>query len=128
MDALGHVHNARFLEYYEAARADLVEEIISIDRPTGIGLVVGRHEIDYLVPLIYRPAPLAVDLWTDRIGTTSFTVGSTVGEPDGSVIYGRARTVVVAIDTATGRPRPLPDEVRSVLSAYLLDEPDEVST
>lgn len=121
MDALGHVHNARLLEYYEAARVSLVADLVRLDRPAGVGLLVGRHEIDYRLPLVYRPAPVAVDLWVERIGTTSFTVGYTLCEPDDSVVYGRAKTVIVAVDTTTGTPTPLPVQVRDALADYLPD-------
>ena len=121
MDALGHVHNARLLEYYEAARVALVADLVRLDRPAGIGLVVGRHEIDYRVPLVYRTEPVAVDLWVERIGTTSFTVGYTLCETDGSVVYGKAKTVIVAVDTSTGGPIALPEKIRTALADYLLD-------
>lgn len=125
MDALGHVHNARYLEYFEAARASLVQELIRIDRPIGIGLVVGRHEVDYLVPLVYRPEPVAVDMWLERLGTSSFTLSATVGEPDGGVIYSRARTVVVAVDAQSGRPVPLPGPIRMALADLVVDTGDD---
>lgn len=128
MDALGHVHNARLLEYYEAARVALVADLVRLDRPAGIGLVVGRHEIDYRLPLVFRPEPVAVDLWVERIGNTSFTVGYTLCEPDGSVVYGRAKTVIVAIDMATGAPAPLPPQVREALADYLPEPSPEAGS
>ena len=67
------VHNARFLEYFEAARADLVNELVDLGRPLRMSLVVARHEIDYLVPLVYRQEPIPVDLWVERIGGSSIT-------------------------------------------------------
>ena len=124
MDALGHVHNGRFLEYFEAARADLVNELVDIGRPDGLGLLVARHEVDYLVPLVYRRVPIAVDLWVERIGRTSFTVGYEVVEDDRSVIYGRALTVIVAVGLPSGRAEPLPDFVREALNGYLREPTD----
>lgn len=124
MDALGHVHNARFLEYFEAARADLVNELVDIGRPAGMSLLVARHEIDYLAPLVYRPTPVPVDLWVERIGNSSITVGYVVTEADHSVVYGKAITVMVAVDMTTGRAMTLPDFIREALQPYLREDGD----
>lgn len=119
MDALGHVHNGRFLEYYEAARADLVYRLlVETGDPAGVGLVVRRHEVDYLLPLVYRPEPLAVDTWITKIGTSSVTLMHTAGEEDGSVVYGRAVTTLVAVDATTGTPVAFPEAVRAALKRY----------
>lgn len=119
MDALGHVHNARFMEYYEAARTDLVHRLLSEATDwQGVGLVVRRHEVDYLLPLVYRPRPIAVDSWISHIGTTSMTIAYEALEEDRSVIYGRAQTVMVTIDAASGQPVPLPESVRDALREY----------
>lgn len=87
-------------------------------------MLVARHEVDYLVPLVYRRAPIAVDLWVERIGRTSFTVGYEVVEDDRSVIYGRALTVIVAVGLPSGRAEPLPDFVREALNGYLREPTD----
>lgn len=119
MDALGHVHNARFMEYYEAARTDLVHRLLREATDwQGVGLVVRRHEVDYLLPLVYRPRPIAVDSWISHIGTTSMTIAYEALEEDRSVIYGRAQTVMVTIDAASGQPVPLPESVRDALREY----------
>ena len=119
MDALGHVHNARFMEYYEAARTDLIHRLLREATDwQGVGLVVRRHEVDYLLPLVYRPRPIAVDTWVERIGTTSITLAYEAVEEDRSVIYGRAQTVMVTVDATTGQPVPLPESVSELLRQY----------
>lgn len=119
MDALGHVHNARFLEYYESARTDLVQRLLTTLGGAGdVGLVVRRHEVDYLVPLVYRPRPLLIESMVSSIGTTSFALQHVAREDDGSVIYGRATTTIVAVDAGTGRALALPTELREALASY----------
>lgn len=119
MDALGHVHNATFLQYFELARARLVFELLEVQHRTDAALVVGRHEIDYLRPLVYRPEPVAVDTAVRRIGTTSFTLAAEVREPEGDAApYARIVTVIVAIDVGTGAPVPISDSIRSALGEY----------
>lgn len=123
MDALGHVHNVRFMEYYEAARTDLIHRLLERGEDwQGVGMVVRRHEVDYLLPLIYRPRPVAVDTWVARLGTSSITIAYEVVEDDRSVIYGRGQTVMVTIDRTTGQPVPMPESARAALAEYMLEE------
>lgn len=118
MDALGHVHNARFMEYYEAARTDLVQRLLSTLGGAEVGLVVRRHEVDYLRPLVFRGEPIAIDTVVDSIGRTSFTLAHTACEPDGTVTYGRSRTVLVAVDPNDGTGVPLSESLRAALSEF----------
>jgi acyl-CoA thioester hydrolase len=119
MDALGHVHNARFMEYYEAARTDLVQRLLTtLGEAGGVGLVVRRHEVDYLLPLVYRPQPVVVDSWVTRIGRTSFALHHVAGEADGQTIYGQATTTIVAVDAGTGRPIEMPPQLREALAEF----------
>ncbi len=119
MDALGHVHNAAFLQYFELARARLVFELMGVPHRPDASLVVGRHEIDYLRPLVYRSEPVAVDTAVRSIGTTSFTLAGDVREPAGDgAPYARIVTVIVAIDVGTGSPVPISDSVRAALAEY----------
>ncbi|MDQ1247386.1 MAG: acyl-CoA thioester hydrolase [Actinomycetota bacterium] len=122
MDALGHVHNAAFLQYFELGRAAMVLSLLDVPHHSTASLVVRRHEIDYLRPLIYRPEPVAVDTWVDRVGTTSFTLAGQVREPEGEVVYARIATVLVAVDTGTGAAVTIGDPIRRALAGYLADD------
>jgi len=126
MDALGHVHNARMLEYFEAARVELIQEVLDLGRiePADIGLIVRRHEIDYLAPLVFRPTPIAVDMSVERIGSSSFTLAYSVGEPDNSITYASAITVIVAVTASSGRPTEIPQALRDHLIRYSSGEGD----
>lgn len=122
MDALGHVHNARFMEYYEAARTDLVQRLLTeLGGANGVGLVVRRHEVDYFVPLIYRPRPLVVVSWVANIGTTSFALAHLAQEDDASVTYGKCITTIVAVDAGSGNSVRLPPPVRAALERFTAD-------
>ncbi len=115
IDALGHVHNAAFLQYFELGRTQLVLSAIDPPRKRGLALVVRRHEIEYLRPLLYRRGGVAVDSEVTRIGRTSLVVHSSVCEPDDDVVYATVTTVVVAIDTTTGGAMAIPEDVRQAL-------------
>lgn len=123
MDALGHVHNASFLQYFELGRAELVFSLLQVHRRSDASLVVRRHEVDYLRPLIYRPEPVAVDTWVARVGTTSFTLAAEVREPEvPAEVYARISTVIVAVDVQNGAAIHIGDPIREALAGYLAED------
>ena len=73
MDAYGHVNNVQFLRLLEDARGIGFQEWFGQERSMlDQGVLVARHEIEYLAPLEFRHAPMAVDMWATRISGASF--------------------------------------------------------
>lgn len=113
LDAYGHVNNARFLTLYEEARVALM----FVDaREAGVtsfakGVVIARHEIDYVRPVDYAPkaggAPptVRIEMWVEELRPSRFTVAYELY--DGELLAGRARSVLVPYDLEAGRPRRL---------------------
>jgi acyl-CoA thioester hydrolase len=109
IDALGHVNNAVFLTYMEVARTAFWVERVGEVRVQEIDFVLARVEIDYRRPVVFNDA-LSCELWLEKIGRSSFTVGyrfAVAGE-----VVGEARSVQVFVDLATGSPKPVPDSFR----------------
>ncbi|WP_030414411.1 acyl-CoA thioesterase [Streptomyces sp. NRRL S-1448] len=121
MDAFGHVNNAVFVRYLEEARIDFMRRLAPGDGSPSFtgGSVVARHEIDYVRPLVHRPAPVTVELWVTEISAASMTVGYEVKDED--TLYLRASTVVVPYNFAEERPRRLTAEEKAILKEYLAD-------
>ena len=119
MDAFGHVNNVVFLRYLEEARIDFTFTSAGEagEKAFSEGSVVARHEIDYLRPLVYRPAPVIIETWLTRLGNASFTVAYEIKDED--TVYVRAATVVVPYDIAEGRPRRLTTSERAFLADYV---------
>src|SRR5205085_3022996 len=79
------------------------------------GLLVARQQIEYIEPLVYRTAPVAIDLWLTDLQTASFDLGYEVLDdavedgPGGSSgrphVYARAETTLVLFDRLNDRPR-----------------------
>ena len=95
MDSYGHVNNVEYLRYLEQARVDWMFETA---REAGVeqfslGTVVARHEIDYKRPLVYRAAPVRVEIWVTKINAASFTCAYEVRDED--VLYAVADRRVV---------------------------------
>lgn len=122
MDAFGHVNNVVFLTYLEEARVDMLfvnagSEIAKEQMSAGV--VVARHEIDYIAPLVFRPRPIAIDLWVSKMGNSSFTIAYEVLDEDAGTLLARASTVIVPFDMAAGRPRRVSEAEREALSEFL---------
>ncbi|WP_034593592.1 acyl-CoA thioesterase [Hamadaea tsunoensis] len=117
LDAYGHVNNARFLTLYEEAR---VAMMFVGARAAGLttfeeGIVVSRHEVDYLRPIDYGD-PVRIELWVEELRTSRFTVCYELF--DGDVLASRARTILVPFDLRNGRPRRLTDSEQEFLRPW----------
>lgn len=121
MDAYGHVNNVQYLRLLEDARVIGFREWFPGEDAVGGGIVVSRHEIEYRTPLVFRHAPIEVEMWVTSISGASFDLGYRVCDPSGvgEAVYAVAETGLVAYDLAAGRPRRLGDEVRTVLASHL---------
>lgn len=118
MDVYGHVNNARFLTLYEEAR---VAMMFTGARKAGLtsleeGVVIARHEIDYLRPVDYGDA-VRIEMWLAEIRPSRFVVAYELF--DGDVVASRARSVCVPFDLVAGRPRRLSDAEREFLTPWL---------
>src|SRR5690242_11309742 len=114
MDAYGHVNNARFLTLYEEAR---VAMFFVGAREHGLGsfeegIVIARHEIDYLRPVNHGD-PVRVEMWISELRAASFTVSYELF--DAGKLASRARSICVPYNLAQGHPRRLTEAEREFL-------------
>ena len=120
MDAYGHVNNARFLTIYEEAR---VAMFFVGARSHGLGsfeegIVIARHEIDYLRPVDYGD-PVRIEMWISELRAAAFTVSYEMFDDD--MLASRARSVCVPYNLEEGYPRRLTDAERDFLKPYVED-------
>ncbi|WP_137122326.1 acyl-CoA thioesterase [Segeticoccus rhizosphaerae] len=123
-DAYGHVNNVQFLRLLEDARVIGFEEWFGVERSMlNEGVLVARHEIEYLAPLDFRSAPVAVAMWATKLSGASFDLGYEVRDPEevGTGLYARAETTLVAYNFATASPRRLRPDERQILQRYAGD-------
>jgi acyl-CoA thioester hydrolase len=121
MDAYGHVNNVQFLRLLEDARVIGFEQWFGQDRSVlSEGILVARHEIEYVAPLLFRIAPIVVEMWATRLGGAGFDLAYEVrdsGDP-GSTVYARAETTLVLYNFETSAPRRMDQALRSVLEQH----------
>jgi acyl-CoA thioester hydrolase len=118
MDAYGHVNNARFLTIYEEAR---VAMFFVGAKSHGLGsfeegIVIARHEIDYLRPVDYGD-PVRVEMWISQLRAAAFTVSYELFDND--ALASRAKSVCVPYNLEQGYPRRLTEVERDFLEPYV---------
>jgi acyl-CoA thioester hydrolase len=120
MDAYGHVNNVQFLRLLEDARVTGFKEWFGQERSLlDEGVLVARHEIEYIAPLTFRHAPIAVEMWVTKMGGAGFDIGYDVRDPEevGAGHYARAETSLVVYDFAESRPRRMRPDEKEILGA-----------
>lgn len=113
MDAYGHVNNVQYLRFFEDARIEAFAVHRAYEDGGSLlerGLLVARHEIEYVRPLKWRPEPVHIDLWIIEARGARVDVGYEVYDaPDGGerIRYAVAESTLVVYDLATERPKRL---------------------
>jgi acyl-CoA thioester hydrolase len=108
LDAFGHVNNATYLIYAQEARyawSKMLE------------MVVARAEVDFIAPIYTGDIYIDVEIWVNKIGTSSF--GVTYEMKNGEELLAVVKTVQVTVSMDTKKSRPLSDAECEFLNKYL---------
>lgn len=114
LDAFDHVNNANFLTYLEEARIRWFASWNGEWVTDQVAPLLAAAQLNYRLPVPY-PSDVVVELFADRLGNSSATIGHRIASADGTTLYCDGHVVVVWIDRASGRPVPLPEAVRSAM-------------
>ena len=129
LDMLGHVNNVTYVDYLQEARVDMLRTHGS--RPRGDagdlaeGVVVVRHEVTYLRPLMFTFEPVQIECWVTEIRPATFTMAYEVFHDDGDegrVVYLRAKTVLSPYVFRGEHPRRLTEDEKVALADFLEPE------
>ena len=131
MDSQGHVNNVTYVDYLQEARVDMfaVHAPATGGEELAEGVVVVRHEVEFLAPLVFRLEPVRVETWITDIKAASFTMAYEILDemPDGTRrVYSRATSVLTPYVFADERPRRIRPEERAVLERFLERKSEEV--
>jgi acyl-CoA thioester hydrolase len=123
MDSLGHVNNVTYVDYLQEARVDMlaVHAPATGGEALAEGVVVVRHEVEFVAPLVFRPEPVRIETWVSRIRAASCTMRYEILDelPGGERrVYTRASTVLTPFVFATERPRRVSQEEKVVLQRF----------
>jgi len=118
VDVYGHVNNVKYFEYFQEGRIALMAELwrdLPVEAPQA-RMVVAQTDVDYRIPILFRPE--RYDLWSRvlAVGKTSLTIEAEIC--DGDTLLSRSRVVTVFWDPGTHRPTaPTPDHRARLLAA-----------
>ena len=116
-DLYGHVNHARYLEFLEAARWEMLGESVEVEawHDQGRRFVIVRVDISYRAAATLGE-DLTVESWGGEIGKSSARVHQRIVRPaDGAMIVEATITYVI-LDAATGRPLRLTGELAEALA------------
>jgi acyl-CoA thioester hydrolase len=128
MDLLGHVNNVAYIDLLQEARIAFFGQHRSIaaGEQTPEGILVVKHQVDFLAPLDLRSTTILVDTWVQRIRAGAFTLAHEIYRDDesGRTLYARASTELAPFVFASGSPRRLAPEEKEFLAPYLAELPE----
>ncbi len=114
MDALGHVNNIVYFQYFEIARLQWYEQAgFAPLASTEQGMVIVDNHAQYWKPVVY-PATITVRMGGHSPGRSSFISTYTLTVEDELHTSGNAK--IVWIDTRVGKSVALPESVRALVS------------
>lgn len=110
MDALKHVNNARYFDYFQEARIEWLRELnISMTEKTGPVLI--HAACTFLKPVIY-PATVTLRSKIHSLGTSSMMMSHDLYQNE--VLMAEGSSKIVWVDYVLGKSVPLPLEVREL--------------
>jgi len=120
IDAMGHVNNAVFLNYFEQARIDFFNTMIGSEWDWKTqGIVLARNEIDYLRPIFLNNKVL-IETQVDSIGEKSMTLSFDVYDEESTdkrKTFAKGKCVIVAFDYETGTTTEIPENWRHMFTS-----------
>ncbi|MDF3982006.1 thioesterase family protein [Luteibacter sp. PPL201] len=116
LDAFNHVNNANYLVYLQEARLKWMMQLPDSWYSPDAAPVMAHSEINYRLPIEW-PADVQVELYVNRMGTSSMTVGHRiVDSTDATRVHADGSVTMVWIDTRSGRPVALPQAIRDAVA------------
>jgi acyl-CoA thioester hydrolase len=119
LDAQGHVNNAVYFTYCEAARVELLRRIGFKGKQTGLkeGPALVHASCDFKRQVVY-PAMLDIGLRVENIGQRSFKIVYGIFFHGSNEVSAEATSINAWIDYAEGKAVNLPEEIRTGLAEH----------
>ncbi len=119
VDVYGHVNNVKYFEFFQEGRILMTARLwkdMPDDTPPP-SFVVAQTDVDYKLPILFRPEPYDAWSWISHVGERSLVIESEIC--DGDTVLSRARVVLVFFDPVSQRATPPPAVYRERLLAAL---------
>jgi acyl-CoA thioester hydrolase len=113
-DTKGHVNNAVYLTYFEAAKHMLWRDVWKRDPDPPF--VVAEANVKFLSAAMLGD-PLQIDITTAEVRNSSWIWTFTITDARDQRLIAEGRTVQVYYDYAQRKSAPIPDDVRVLLES-----------
>ena len=110
MDALGHVNNARYFDYFQEARIEWLAGL-GLDMEQSTGPVVVHVACTFLKPVVY-PAKLTLNSSLHSLGRSSMVLDHDLYQGEQLMAQGTCK--IVWIDYVKNKAIPFPDKIRAL--------------
>ena len=114
LDALGHVNNAVYLTYFEAARMAYWMHVNGRADLRSMDMILARAEVDYRAPVGFGDE-LEVGVRCASVRRSSFVLEQALVDRRTGKLVAQARKVLVHYDYSAGRSKPLTEDQRQLL-------------
>ncbi|MBM3685914.1 MAG: acyl-CoA thioesterase [Actinobacteria bacterium] len=117
LDPLGHVNNVAYHDYLQEARMGLIGTLDAVVNDDYAQIVVSQ-EIRHVKPLGYSRQPVVIEARVTDMARTSYTIVYRILDEHGDVAA-EATTRLAVVDTVSGRPMRMPEDLRERLLAAI---------
>jgi len=114
LDGMGHVNNAVYFTYIEAARTEYMMKVAGITRLEDIDWIVASASLNFRKAVGYGD-PIEVRVRPTRIGTTSYTLYYEIWDTGVDELVAEGETVIVSFDYKGAKKKPIDPKIRAAL-------------
>ena len=116
MDAYGHVNNTAYFGYMQEVRVDYLESLGYRIGSQDSTPVIVTAACTFLLPITY-PGVVEVRMYLGEPGRSSVLSTYEIRRTDADAVCATGEAKIVWIDVASGRPVPIPDDLRERFTA-----------
>jgi len=120
LDPQGHLNNAKYLTYFEQARAHYLLELGLFQKGQSfleIGIILAEARVTFHAPVLWG-TPVKVGVGTTKLGNKSFVVAQNIVKAETGDVLASGEVVLVAYDYYKEKTIPIPDEWREIISRF----------
>jgi acyl-CoA thioester hydrolase len=117
LDAMGHLNNVAFLQFFESARIAFLKSLIPEHNPadpSDFGLIFAECKINYRSPAFFDE-DIATSVRPSTIARSSFRIEFEMRSEADQRVLAEGYGVLVGYRYSEGKSTPLPDRVKAAL-------------
>ncbi len=113
-DAFGHVNNVFYFRWCESARIVYGEKLglMRMHRERNVGPIIAQIGCNFRKPVVF-PDMVSIGARLTKVGRTSLTMEHVMVTPKLGIVAD-ASSVLVMFDYNSGKPHPIPDQMRKL--------------